>query len=199
MTFDAAARALLTERLRTLDPADETERDHRDRILRFVAHHEDPFDRGISEGHLTGSAVIVSRDGHRVLLLHHRKLERWLQPGGHADPGEASGESVALREALEETGIRGLILHPSAPRPLDVDIHAIPARRTEPAHDHLDLRYLTVAPHDATAVVRPEESSALRWFGWNELGDLDLDAGLQRLLGKVRLLVDGERHRMLRE
>lgn len=190
MTFDAAARALLTDRLRDLEPADDMERAHRDHILRFVAHHDDPFDRGIPDGHLTGSAAIVSHDGDRVLLLHHRKLERWLQPGGHADPGEASGEAVALREAFEETGIAGLTMHPRAPRPLDVDVHAIPARGPEPAHDHLDLRYLTIAPRGATAFARPEESNAFRWFGWNELGQLGLDAGLHRLLRKVRLLVD---------
>lgn len=192
MTFDAASRALLTERLRELDPADDTERAHRDRILRFVARHEDPFDRRISEGHLTGSAVIVSQAGDHVLLLHHRKLERWLQPGGHADPSETTGEAVALREAFEETGIDGLSLHPAAPRPLDVDVHAIPARGPEPAHDHLDLRYLTIAPRDATPVARPEESSVLRWFAWNELGELGLDAGLHRLLRKVRPLVSGQ-------
>src|SRR5919106_547396 len=87
--------------------------------------------------------------GDRVLLLHHRKLGRWLQPGGHADPGESSGETVALREAREETGLAGLNLHPQAPRPFDVDVHDIPARGGEAAHQHLDLRYLVVAPAGA--------------------------------------------------
>ena len=110
----------------------------------------------------------MSHDGARVLLLHHRKLDRWLQPGGHADTGETAGEQVALREALEETGIRGLSLHPGAPRPLDVDVHEIPARAGEPAHDHLDLRYLVVAP--AAAVVAPDlaELHAIRWVPWDE-------------------------------
>src|SRR4029453_15241807 len=80
------------------------------------------------EGHLTGSAITVSADGAHVLLLHHRKLDRWLQPGGHGDPGETTGEEGALREALEESGIEGLTLHPRAPRPLDGDVHDIPAR-----------------------------------------------------------------------
>ena len=91
-----------------------------------MLRHEHPFDRAIPEGHLTGSAITVSADGSRVLLLHHRKLDRWLQPGGHGDPGETTGEEVALREALEESGIRGLALHQAAPRPLDVDVHDIP-------------------------------------------------------------------------
>jgi ADP-ribose pyrophosphatase YjhB (NUDIX family) len=129
-----------------------------------VRRHERPFDRAIGEGHLTGSAITVSADGRQVLLLHHRKLDRWLQPGGHGDPGETTGEEVALREALEESGIEGLTLHPRAPRPLDVDVHDIPARGSEPAHQHLDLRYLVVAPERARLL--PELASSTRSAGW---------------------------------
>jgi 8-oxo-dGTP pyrophosphatase MutT (NUDIX family) len=154
-----------------------------------VARHEHPFDRGIVEGHLTGSAVVVSAHGDRVLLLHHRKLDRWLQPGGHGDPGETNGHEVALREALEETGIAGLALHPQAPRPLDVDVHDIPARGAEPAHQHLDLRYLVVAPEDAHIAPALAEMHDLRWFGWHELDALGPDAGLRRALSKARALV----------
>ena len=80
-------------------PADERESAHLGRIVRFVSAEGDPFDRRNPRAHLTGSAFVVSHDGLRVLLLHHRKLGRWLQPGGHADAGESSGEAVALREA----------------------------------------------------------------------------------------------------
>jgi len=131
----------------------------------------------------------VSADGGHVLLLHHRKLDRWLQPGGHADPGETSGEGVALREALEETGIAGLALHASAPRPLDVDVHDIPARGAEPAHEHLDLRYLLVAPEGASLALKADESHDLRWFSWEETANLGLDPGLERALRKARRLM----------
>jgi 8-oxo-dGTP pyrophosphatase MutT (NUDIX family) len=176
---------VLEEQLRNHAPADEQEA--RDlRIIRaFLARHPDPFDRRIPEGHLTASSVVVALEGDRVLLLHHRKLERWLQPGGHGDPGETSGEAVALREALEETGLR-VRLHPRAPRPLDVDVHDIPARGDEPAHQHLDLRYLVMAPEKAEASRCLEETNDLRWFAWDELHALALDAGLLRLLGKAR-------------
>jgi 8-oxo-dGTP pyrophosphatase MutT (NUDIX family) len=167
-------------------PADEEETRDLARIRDFARRHVNPFDRRIAEGHLTGSAIVVSADFERVLLLHHRKLGRWLQPGGHGDPGELSGEAVALREAFEETGIEGLDVHPTAPRPLDVDVHEIPARDAEPSHQHLDLRYLVVAPPGAAVRLRAEEASELAWFSWDETGALDLDPGLRRALAKAR-------------
>jgi 8-oxo-dGTP pyrophosphatase MutT (NUDIX family) len=176
----------LLDPLRRHAPADAKEASDLAEILAFIDQHPDPFDRGIVEGHLTGSAVVVSASGDRVLLLHHRKLRRWLQPGGHAERGEREGEAVALREAREETGIEGLALHPSAPRPLDVDVHPIPARGEEPAHRHLDLRYLVVAPDDAMLRRLASEARALRWFTWAELDGLDLDPGLRRALRAAR-------------
>jgi 8-oxo-dGTP pyrophosphatase MutT (NUDIX family) len=169
-------------------PEDAEEARDLERIRDFVARHAEPWDRGIAAGHLTGSALVVSEGGDRVLLLHHRKLDRWLQPGGHADPGEGRGEDVAAREAREETGIDGIVLHPTAPRPLDVDVHDIPARGDEPAHEHLDLRYLFLAPASAALARRAEEANDLRWFSWHELAGLDLDRGLRRALAKARRL-----------
>ncbi len=167
-------------------PADAKEAADLEEILAFIERHPDPFDRRIVEGHLTGSAVVVSAAGDQVLLLFHRKLERWLQPGGHAEAGERDGETVALREAREETGIEGLALHSSAPRPLDVDVHPISARGDEPAHRHLDLRYLVVAPGGATLRRQAAEARDLRWFTWDELSTLDLDPGLRRALRAAR-------------
>ena len=180
---DALVRSLLE-----LRPADAQEADDRDQIVAFVRRHERPFDRAIREGHLTGSAITVAADGARVLLLHHRKLDRWLQPGGHGDPGETTGEQVALREALEESGIEGLRLHPLAPRPLDVDVHDIPARGDEPAHQHLDLRYLVEAPRSAHVSPQLAELHEIRWVPWDETGALDPDHGLRRALAKARAL-----------
>jgi 8-oxo-dGTP pyrophosphatase MutT (NUDIX family) len=172
--------------LRDHVPADAEEAVDLEHIRAFVAAHRHPFDRGIAAGHLTGSALVVASDGARTLLLHHHKLMRWLQPGGHAEAGEHRGEDVALREALEETGIRGLTLHPQAPRPLDVDVHDIPARPGEPAHEHLDLRYLVVAPREAVVAPGVGESERIRWFAWEELAGLGLDPGLIRALSKAR-------------
>jgi 8-oxo-dGTP pyrophosphatase MutT (NUDIX family) len=180
----------LAQTLGLFKAADPEEERDLARIRAFVARHDRPFDRGIREGHLTGSALVLSHSGERVLLLHHRKLERWLQPGGHADPGESTGEAVALREALEETGIPNLALHPTAPRPMDVDVHQIPARENEPAHEHLDLRYLVIAPQGAEGVLAPKEALALSWFAWSDLPRLDLDHGLRRALWKARRILE---------
>lgn len=180
-------RPALLAALRRHAPADAAEARDRDQILEFVERHPLPFDRKVAEGHLTGSAIVVSADGARVLLLHHRKLDRWLQPGGHGDPGETTGEEVALREALEETGIEGLRLDPMAPRPLDVDVHDIPARGHEPAHQHLDLRYLVRAPEGARVSPALAELHEIRWVAWDDADALDPDPGLRRALGKARL------------
>jgi 8-oxo-dGTP pyrophosphatase MutT (NUDIX family) len=184
-------RDALADALRRHAPADAEEARHRERILEFVLRHEHPFDRGIAEGHLTGSAITVSADGSSVLLLHHRKLDRWLQPGGHGDPGETAGEQVALREAFEESGIAGLALHSRASRPLDVDVHDIPARGSEAAHEHLDLRYLVIAPEGATVAPDLAELHEIRWVRWEDVEALGPDNGLRRALGKARAVVRG--------
>ena len=182
----------LSESLARHRPEDEDESTDLARIRAFVARHPDPFDRRIREGHLTGSAVIVSEDGARTLLLHHAKLDRWLQPGGHADPGETTGEEVALREATEETGLTGLVLHPTAPRPLDVDVHDIPARGEEPAHLHLDLRYLVVASAGAALSRSTDETRDMKWVAWEHVASLGPDDGLRRALRKARRIAAGE-------
>ncbi|CAM5250011.1 NUDIX hydrolase OS=Rhodanobacter lindaniclasticus OX=75310 GN=B1991_17415 PE=4 SV=1 [Rhodanobacter lindaniclasticus] len=115
----------------------------------FTRTHADAFERRNRIGHFTGSALLVSSDGERVLLMHHRKLDRWLQPGGHAD-GDTDLPRVALREAHEETGIDGLRVEGGI---FDLDRHAIPARGDEPQHWHYDVRYVVRAGADESFVV----------------------------------------------
>ena len=173
------------------EAADATEAEDLARIRAFVDAHAAPFDRGIPEGHLTGSAVVVSSDGERLLLVHHRRLNRWLQPGGHAEPGETRGAEVALREAREETGIPDLAPHPLATGLVDVDVHRIPARPSVAEHDHLDLRYVVVAPAGAVPQRCPEETRDARWFTWDDLPALGLDEAARRLFDKVKAIVSG--------
>lgn len=120
---------------------------------------ENPFLRERLAGHFTGSAWLVSADGQRVLLTHHRKLDRWLQLGGHAD-GERDLAQVALKEAEEESGLTALVLEDG--ELFDIDKHWIPERRDVPGHWHYDARYVVRAPGSEQFAVS-EESLALAW------------------------------------
>lgn len=146
----------------------------------FAQTHADAFERGNPVAHFTGSAWLVSADGERVLLMHHRKLDRWLQPGGHAD-GDTDLARVALREAEEETGLAGLHVDGGI---FDVDRHRIPARADEPEHWHYDVRYVVRASADESFVVNAE-SHALAWRPVNEVAaDETLDTSLRRMARK---------------
>jgi len=136
-------------------------------------------DRATRPGHLTGSAFVISHDGSQAILLFHAKLQRWLQPGGHAD-GDMNLMAVALREATEETGIAGLGVHPV---PIDLDIHEVAPPR-EDAHLHLDVRFVVVAPEGAEPAAN-HESEHIRWVSRDELVDFDPDAGLERLAARA--------------
>jgi 8-oxo-dGTP pyrophosphatase MutT (NUDIX family) len=162
------------------------------RIRELVATHTDCFERTCLPGHITGSAWIVSQDGARHLLVHHRKLGRWLQPGGHAD-GQTDVAAAALREAIEETGLTSLRFAedlPDGPLPLDIDVHIIPERRTptgdliDRAHEHHDIRFLFVAARD-DAILVSDESHDVRWFTPGEIEQLDTDESVRRMLRKV--------------
>jgi 8-oxo-dGTP pyrophosphatase MutT (NUDIX family) len=157
----------------------------RGRMLDLLKRAPECFHRSCFPAHFTGSALVVSADRRRTLLHHHRKLDRWLQFGGHCD-GESNVLAVARREAEEESGIAALAAWNS--QPFDLDIHKIPARTDEPEHWHYDVRYLFVAPVDA-AFRQSAESKELRWFTPDEMEALLLDSGLQRLLAKWRRLI----------
>ena len=149
--------------------------DARARIAESLQNEPALTDRTVRPGHLTGSALVLDASGRNIALLFHTKLQRWLQPGGHAD-GDTNLARVALREATEETGIEGLRV---LMNPIDIDIHRV-APPKEDAHLHLDVRFLCQAPKGAS--LRPNhESTDLRWVSPSDLERYEVDAGLVRL------------------
>ena len=141
----------------------------------LLEERPEPLDRHERPGHLTGSALVVDADANRTLVLFHTKLQIWVQPGGHAD-GDANLFGVALREAVEETGIEGLRIWPTA---LDLDIHRVDPPE-EDAHLHYDVRFLVIAPHDAE-ISANHESQDQRWVSEVALSELGVDEGVSRM------------------
>ena len=176
----------LVELLAGHQPADEKEAADLAVMRGFAASLPAPFSREQWPAHFTGSAVVVSPDGAKVCLVLHAKLKRWLQPGGHADGVDGgSMAATALREAREETGCE--VVLPSDV-PIDVDVHVIPARKSEPEHSHLDVRYLVVALNPDALAHDPNESHGALWLTWGEaIGRAD-EAPLRRLLEKAQAL-----------
>ncbi|MGE5277456.1 MAG: NUDIX hydrolase [Acidobacteriota bacterium] len=190
------AREELLGRLESFRPEDAGERASLERIRELVRTAVDPFTRAARD-HVTASAVVASPDGRRFLLVHHRRLDRWLQPGGHVEPEDASVYAAALREAREETGVREFE-SPAGAAVLDVDVHPIPARADRPEHVHFDLRHLlTTAQEDLSAA--PEEVRAARWFSLEEALAAGVDASLGRALRKARRTLEIASGRRIRE
>lgn len=165
-------------------PADASESDSLRRINDLVATAAAPFSRAqYVPGHLTASAIVIDESRDNALLIFHAKLHLWLQPGGHFETGECDPSVAAAREVLEETG---LSVRWPGPAPVlhDVDVHAIPARKTEPRHYHFDLRMLLISPR---LPVAPGDDgvAAARWVGRDEALSMNLDPGLQRALRKI--------------
>jgi 8-oxo-dGTP pyrophosphatase MutT (NUDIX family) len=149
-------------------------------MLDFVDKFSDCLWRTQLIGHITASAWVLDETGKQVLLIHHRKLDRWLQPGGHAD-GEANTLAVAQREVLEETGLE---TEPISAAIFDLDIHEIPARPSEPMHYHYDLRYL-LRPRAGSQLQINHEVKAAEWVPLAHVQARATDRSLLRMVEKV--------------
>jgi 8-oxo-dGTP pyrophosphatase MutT (NUDIX family) len=145
----------------------------------FTRHHFVP-------GHITGSAFIVSPKEGLVLLHHHRRLDRWLQMGGHSD-GELDPAEIARREGTEESGLSDLeFLDPGI---LDLDIHEIPAARGEPAHEHFDVRYALFTGNPGSISRQEDESNDLMWFSLTEAIEKMKEPGAERAIARLGMLL----------
>lgn len=170
----------LLARLEHYHPIDAADEDCRTRLSRFVAETPACFSRHHAPGHVTASAWIVDEGHGSALLVHHRKLDRWLQPGGHVED-DTDTLSAARREIHEETGLDMVVVPED--RIFDLDIHDIPARGEEPAHLHYDVRFLFVArPEDTLRL--SAESHDLRWFGFDEILRLGEGPSIDRMVAK---------------
>lgn len=157
-------------------------------IARFgeLLSSERCFNRDYLPGHITGSAWILNKKKTHVLLVHHAKLNKWLQPGGHAD-GEEDVRSVAIREVQEETGL--VHFNELVPGIFDLDIHTIPARKDFPEHLHYDVRFALVATEDNAEIQVSEESHDVKWIALEEVPELcGNNASILRMLAKTKTI-----------
>lgn len=169
------------------DPQDSPRaRRSQEAILALLDRAASPFARtNFDPGHITTSAIVFSPDGSHVLLVYHRRLARWLQPGGHVEPTDASMVDAAAREVFEETGVA--VRRDLATALVGLDVHAIPGRKGEPAHQHFDLVFGFVASADAVA---PPESRKVVWCPIARLDSYDPDEPLRRAV--ARAVADAE-------
>ena len=187
LAFPTEARSLrgmhrqpLLDQLAAYQAAHPTESETVAQFIGFVRSQPECFERTLATGHITGSAWIVTPDGSEVLLTHHRKLDRWLQLGGHAD-GDPDVVAVALKEAQEESGLEEFELVGNGI--FDLDIHPIPARKNEPEHLHYDVRYIFRATGHTDFTVS-EESHDLRWVPIDEVQTLTTEESMLRMVRK---------------
>ncbi len=178
----------LSALLASYQPRDEAEAGDVARIVGLTTTVPDPWLRTIPL-HVTASALIVHPSSRRVLLRWHPRVQGWLQVGGHGDPGEDDPLAIAVREAIEETGLADL-----APWPDDALRHAVvvpvPAGRGEPAHEHADLRFFLATRRPDSA--RPESADApVRWLTLGEAQQARLEPSVAESLARVQLLFDG--------
>src|SRR5579885_626286 len=132
-------------------------------MIDFIEQYENCFERTLAIGHITASAWIINKENTKALLMHHAKLDKWFQLGGHCD-GNPNVLEVAIKEAQEESGIQNIM--PVNTEIFDIDIHLIPANAKEQAHYHYDVRFLLRVMSDEK-IVQNNESKELRWIGKN--------------------------------
>lgn len=153
-------RSSLLALLQAYHPVYREEQEFKHQIVDFVLAYQDCFERTLSIGHITASAWLLNKQGTHALLMHHSKLDRWFQLGGHCD-GDSDVLAVAMNEAQEESGINGIVA--ISADIFDIDVHLIPANSREVAHYHYDIRFLLQVVSDEL-IARNHESKQLLWI-----------------------------------
>lgn len=170
----------LLELLLVYNTDDQPENEMLRDTIGFIRRHPDCFERSLQEGHVTGSAWIINKEGTHNLMMHHKKLNKWFQPGGHCD-GDPHVLAVAAREAFEETGIRVRALSTAV---FDVDHHVIPERKEAPEHIHYDIRFLFEADKTVDELPSNSEANAVRWIPLQKVKEYNNTPSIMRLVKK---------------
>jgi 8-oxo-dGTP pyrophosphatase MutT (NUDIX family) len=189
-TFDQELGVIKMEQTHFQSMLEEYRRSHEgegpavERMLDLSMSWPDCFSRHFfAPGHFTGSAWVTDPAAGKVLLTHHRRLDAWLQLGGHGE-GETDIRAIALREAEEESGLPAGSISPAAGRIFDIDIHPIPPGKGEPAHEHFDLRFHFYADSRLPLTVS-DESHDLAWVELDRLEDYTREESLLRMRRKL--------------
>jgi 8-oxo-dGTP pyrophosphatase MutT (NUDIX family) len=165
-------------------PSDDLESSFVEVMFALLEGPGNPVSRNLfTPGHFTASAFVTSPDGRAVLLVHHGKLHRWLQPGGHIEPGDSNLFAAVRREVLEEVGLDGLTF-PDGEVLFDVDIHDIPSLKGDPAHRHYDLRVHVRSP--TLLFHAGSDARDARWVELDEVNAEESDESVMRAIRKLQ-------------
>ncbi|MDF3066110.1 MAG: hydrolase [Polyangiaceae bacterium] len=177
--MDSARSALLA-----YTPVDPRESSFKKRMLDLLEVATPTSRHQFTPGHLTASAFVLSPEQDAVLLIFHKKLRIWVQPGGHVEPADETLVAAARREVEEEVGLA--LSADGAAAVFDLDVHPIPARKDEPEHEHFDVRYCFRSP--TREFVLTDEVADVRWAPLAHLEDLTTDESVLRAARKLRAL-----------
>jgi 8-oxo-dGTP pyrophosphatase MutT (NUDIX family) len=172
-----AARASIAD----YRPEDPRERGYRERMLQLLDTPAPISRNQFLPGHLTASGFVLSPEGDAVLLIFHKKLGIWVQPGGHVEASDASLAAAARREVAEEVGLT--LPFEAQASVFDIDIHAIPARKDEPPHEHFDVRFCFQSPTRSIAI--NDEVVDARWAPLAQIDQLTTDESVLRAIRKL--------------
>jgi len=173
-------RLKLLKLLEQYTPHSQEENATKEKIIVFINENYNCFDRKLETGHITGSAWLLNKQADKALLMHHAKLNIWVQPGGHAD-GDSDILSVAIREAQEESGIKDIEAVDT--NIFDIDIHLIPENSKEKSHYHYDIRFLLQAKNNEELCLN-DEAKELKWVDQNEITILTNQQSIIRMYNK---------------
>jgi len=179
-------RQFILKLLEAYQTDDQAERQMHKDLTQFVQQHDNCFDRELAVGHITGSAWLVDKNLGHVFFTHHKKLDKWFQPGGHSD-SNANTLAVAMKEASEESGIEDVFIQPLNDNIFDIDIHTIPARKDEAEHLHYDIRFILETDMNHPLNIS-DESHEIAWIALDDIPKYTHEESIQRMVKKMKAM-----------